>query len=327
MPGQDVAGVVVRRAADGSGPDVGTRVAGLAEWHGWAERVPVPTNRIAVLPDGVTDVQAAALPMAGTTAANVLREGPPLLGARVLVTGASGGVGRFAVQLAALGGATVDGGVDSDQARRATSYHLILESAGGASLAAAVDTVAHGGRIVVFGNSAGEPGEVDFRTFAGREARSSRTSPPGTSTRPERTWRRCLQLVADGRLRVEIGLEASWAGAPTTSRRAGGPPRTGQGRPAWWTSGASPRRRSRPRNRPRRTAQRRRESPDCPAPRCPPDEPRRQPVEVGDGEMTLCVMAADPFASTTPGRPRHQASAAIDPKLEVTEANHPCRRR
>ena len=39
IPGQDVAGVVARRAADGSGPAEGTRVAGLAEWHGWAEHV------------------------------------------------------------------------------------------------------------------------------------------------------------------------------------------------------------------------------------------------------------------------------------------------
>src|SRR5690348_18461998 len=63
IPGQDVAGVVLRQAADGSGPAEGTRVAGLAEWHGWAERVAVPTNRIAVLPEGVTDGQAAARPM------------------------------------------------------------------------------------------------------------------------------------------------------------------------------------------------------------------------------------------------------------------------
>src|ERR687889_357523 len=50
-PGQDVSGVVVRAAADGSGPPEGTRIVGLAEWHGWAEHVPVPTVRLATLPD------------------------------------------------------------------------------------------------------------------------------------------------------------------------------------------------------------------------------------------------------------------------------------
>ena len=61
---------------------------------------------MAPIPDGVDLAAAAALPMAGTTALGVVRHGGgPLLGARVLVTGASGGVGHLAVQLAALGGA------------------------------------------------------------------------------------------------------------------------------------------------------------------------------------------------------------------------------
>src|SRR3954464_2592616 len=43
QPGQDVAGEVVQQAADGSGPDVGERVAGLAEWHGWGAQGGGPT--------------------------------------------------------------------------------------------------------------------------------------------------------------------------------------------------------------------------------------------------------------------------------------------
>src|SRR4051812_20434245 len=107
QPGQDVAGEVVQPAADGSGPAVGERVAGLAEWHGWGEQAAVPSHRLAVLPEGVGFTCAAALPMAGTTAANLVRRGGALLGARMLVTGASGGVGHLAVQLAALAGADV----------------------------------------------------------------------------------------------------------------------------------------------------------------------------------------------------------------------------
>jgi NADPH:quinone reductase len=73
IPGQDIVGVVERAAADGSGPAVGTRVAALVDQAGWAERVAVSTDRLAVLPDGVSFVSAATLPVAGTTALRTLR--------------------------------------------------------------------------------------------------------------------------------------------------------------------------------------------------------------------------------------------------------------
>src|SRR5260370_36979022 len=66
---------------------------------------------MAVLPDNVSFASAATLPVAGLTALRTLRQGGSLLGQRVLITGAAGGVGRFAVQLAALAGAEVTGGV------------------------------------------------------------------------------------------------------------------------------------------------------------------------------------------------------------------------
>src|SRR3954466_15827574 len=102
QPGEDVAGEVIQQAADGSGPSTGERVAGLAEWHGWAEQAAVPTHRLARLPEDVAFFRPAALPMAGTTAANLVLADGPLLGARVLITGASGGVGHISVQLAEL---------------------------------------------------------------------------------------------------------------------------------------------------------------------------------------------------------------------------------
>src|SRR4051795_1701358 len=136
QPGQDVAGEVIQPAADGSGPQAGGRAAGRAEGHGWAEEAVVPAHRLATIPDGVDFERAAALPMAGTTAANLVRGGGPLLGARVLVTGASGGVGHVAVQLGALGGADVIGVRSASEAPDG-SFDLILESAGGASLDAA----------------------------------------------------------------------------------------------------------------------------------------------------------------------------------------------
>ncbi|HEX2103716.1 MAG TPA: zinc-binding dehydrogenase [Solirubrobacteraceae bacterium] len=226
-PGQDVAGEVVRPAADGSGPSGGQRVAGLAEWHGWAEQAVVPAHRLAPVPDGVDLAVAGALPMAGTTAANLVRQGGALLGSRVLITGASGGVGHLAVQLAALGGAEVvavarperadavrgwgAAAVVSDPAEAEDGFELVLESVGGASLEAALQRVAPAGTVILFGNSSREPARLDFSSFHGHEEATIRSY---FSARHEadagRTLRRLLDLVAAGRLRVEIGARESW---------------------------------------------------------------------------------------------------------------------
>src|SRR3954449_2465211 len=87
QPGQDVAGEVIQPAADGTGPEAGTRVAGLAEWHGWAEQAAVPAHRLAAIPDGVDFVRAAALPMGGTTGAKLGRAGGSPAGGRAPCTG------------------------------------------------------------------------------------------------------------------------------------------------------------------------------------------------------------------------------------------------
>jgi NADPH:quinone reductase len=217
----------VRPAADGSGPGAGERVAGLAEWHGWAEQAVVPTHRLAPVPDGVDLAVAAALPMAGTTAANLVRQGGALLGSRVLITGASGGVGHLAVQLAALGGAEVVAVARPDRTEAVRAYgaaavvgdpaeadglfELVLESVGGASLDAALERVAPAGTVILFGNSSREPARLDFSTMHGHEEAAIRSY---FSARHEaeagRTLRRLLDLVAGGRLRVEIGARERW---------------------------------------------------------------------------------------------------------------------
>ena len=101
-PGWDLAGTVIKQAANGTGPKVGSRVMGTVPIHGgaWAEQVAVPTNMLAEIPTNVTFAQAATLPVAGLTALYALDKGGLLLHKRVLITGSTGGVGLFAHQLA-----------------------------------------------------------------------------------------------------------------------------------------------------------------------------------------------------------------------------------
>jgi NADPH2:quinone reductase len=230
VPGQDIAGVVEQAAADGSGPAAGTRVAALADWHGWAQYAAVPAHRIARLPDAVGFTAGAALPMAGTTALGVIRRGGSLLGQRVLVTGASGGVGTFAVQLAELLGARVTAVARAAEAERLRErgaaevvadagdasglFDLVLESAGGSSLAAAIDHVAPGGLIVAFGNSSREPSSFDFATFARgghADARIETYFSYPQESHAGADLAVLLDLVATGRLAADVGFEAPWS--------------------------------------------------------------------------------------------------------------------
>src|SRR5712692_4668694 len=228
--GQDVAGVVVQAAADGSGPQEGTRVVALVDGGGWAQRVAAPTARMAALPDNVSFASAATLPVSGLTAMRTVRLGGALLGRRALITGAAGGVGRFAVQLAALAGAEVTGVVSHPDReiglseRGATAlvpniheaeglFDLILESAGGASLAGAINKVAPGGTIVMFGNSSREQTPISFPNFSGHAfARliAFFVYESGTPASMGVDLAKLVSLVASGKLKPEIGLEDSW---------------------------------------------------------------------------------------------------------------------
>src|SRR5215210_8413623 len=105
--GWDLAGTVEQAADDGTGPREGARVVGFLSSGAWAELAAVPTNSLAELPESVSFREAATLPVAGLTALYALEKGGGLLGRSVLVTGASGGAGHFAIQLARLSGARV----------------------------------------------------------------------------------------------------------------------------------------------------------------------------------------------------------------------------
>ncbi|MFI0976393.1 zinc-binding dehydrogenase [Streptomyces sp. NPDC021093] len=234
-PGKDVAGVVVRAAADGSGPSAGTRVVGHPLSAGWAQHVAVPTDALAELPDTVSAVTAAALPLAGLTALRLLRAAGPVIGTRILLTGASGGVGHYLTELLTASGAEVTAVTASPErgarlaelgaaqvvheAAAATGpYDIVLESTGGTELPVALARLARRGRLIWFGQASRTPVTLNFFDFfAGPESATLRhfhymddDTPYGTDLAV------LVRLVAEGRLHPEIGRVADWAEAART---------------------------------------------------------------------------------------------------------------
>lgn len=174
--GWDLAGTVEQAAPDGTGPKAGARVVGFVRSGAWAQYVAVPTNAIAELPENVSFEQAATLPVAGLTALYVLEKGHSLLDRNVLITGANGGVGLFACELASMMGAhpvalirreqykdlvTSHGAEfvaiseDGGSACEYGPYKLIAESVGGAVFSNCLQLLAPDGVCVTFGASAG----------------------------------------------------------------------------------------------------------------------------------------------------------------------------
>lgn len=235
-PGADVAGRVVRAAADGSGPAAGARVVAHAEQGGWAEQVAVSTDAVATLPDALSAEQAATLGVAALTALRLLRRIGDVAGRRLLLTGASGGVGHFLVEMAAARGAEVvavsrRGGRLAELGAAAVvervedaagRFDVVLESVGGASLVAALSKTRGGGLAIWFGQAGGEPATLDFfTTTAGDEG-------PPAAIVPFMYWRTgasdgedlavLVGLLARGVLHPEIGVVEDWARTPQLLR-------------------------------------------------------------------------------------------------------------
>jgi len=171
VPGWDFAGTIEQAAADGSGPREGTRVVGWVRQGAWAERIAAEVDQLVEIPAEVAFRDAATLPIAGLTAWHALRLAELDAGKKVLVLGANGGVGRFALQIARAAGASATGVVTAE-ARRASvagiadhvsvglpsegAFDIILDGVGGSVLAACFGLVAAYGTIVSYGNSSGE---------------------------------------------------------------------------------------------------------------------------------------------------------------------------
>jgi NADPH:quinone reductase-like Zn-dependent oxidoreductase len=229
-PGWDVAGVVTRPASDGTGPTAGTRVLGLARYGAWAQRVAVRTDLLAPIPATLGDCPAAAIPMAGLTAWRALNVPESLDDKRVLVTGAAGGVGGFAVQLATHLGGDVTGIVGNESRTAGLrelgcgdvvvgmpeggEFDVILESVGGESLAQALRLVAPRGWVISFGVSSGEHVTFDpgpfFRKGGARLYGMSIFEELAHNASGVRDLGYLAEAVAHGTIDARVGLEASW---------------------------------------------------------------------------------------------------------------------
>ncbi|KOU90341.1 MULTISPECIES: zinc-binding dehydrogenase [Streptomyces] len=227
LPGKDVAGLVVQAAADGSGPGIGARVVGHPAQGGWAEYAAVPTHSLAVLPDSIDSVRAAALPLAGITALRLLRTAGPVAGLRVLLTGASGGVGHYVTELAVGAGAELTAVTATPErgerlvelgahvvhgvAAAEGPFDVVLESTGGPDLPVALSKVRPGGTLVWFGQASRTPATLDFfRLLGGPERVTIRHFHyAGAPYGPDLAA--LVGLVERERLHPEIGSVSGWA--------------------------------------------------------------------------------------------------------------------
>jgi len=196
-PGRALAGTVEAIGASVTSVSPGDQVYGSADGS-FAEFASVPADQVAHKPWNLTFVQAAAVPISGTTALQAVRRARVQPGQRVLVVGASGGVGSFAVQIAKAVGASVTAvcsapkvdfvqglGADrvidysnEDVAAGSHTYDAILDIGGSRRLSVLRRALAARGTLVIVG------GETSGRWLGGfgRSLRAVLVSPFVTQT-------------------------------------------------------------------------------------------------------------------------------------------------
>jgi len=205
----------------------GYHVLGEHTRGGAAEYVAVPAENLAPMPDGVDFPEAAAPLLAGLTAWRMLIHRAALkAGESVLVVGAGGGVNSLAIQIAKLAGAVVfavasnaekaakaaalgaDVVIDRSQAdwvrevlRRTgkRGVDVVVDNVGRATLAASMQAVARGGRIVIVGNTSGPQAEIDIRFIFGKQI-----SLIGSTMGNHQDFRAVTQLLRQGKLKPVI---------------------------------------------------------------------------------------------------------------------------
>lgn len=202
---------------------------GMQRQGTYAEQVLAPLASLVPLDEAVDPVQAAGLGLAGVTAWGVVHRSAKVTpNDRVLVLGASGGVGTLAVQLARETGASVWSHVSSTQDAEAQSAlgaeetvvggaaelrdtlrpfspTVVIDPLGGEFTAAALRALQPGGRIVVFGVSANRHSDVDLATLYRKTATIQGHAALATSAEDvRRALEECLASLSTGRLHVHV---------------------------------------------------------------------------------------------------------------------------
>jgi NADPH:quinone reductase-like Zn-dependent oxidoreductase len=186
---------------------------------GYAEYLIVPASNVVRAPENLTDIEAASLATPAGTAMRMLRRGGLSAGDRVLVTGASGGVGSALVQLASDEGADVTAVsrrpdvADDLMALGATKvvepravgksgterFDVVLDIVAGSLAPAAISSLRRGGVYVVAGASGGANFPMDIRSIY-----LGHISVLGTSLFTSDDLRRVVELAASGRLKPVV---------------------------------------------------------------------------------------------------------------------------
>jgi NADPH:quinone reductase-like Zn-dependent oxidoreductase len=223
--GMDLAGTIVATGPDAGDLTVGDRVVG-AHVNTLAAYVAVPVRRLSRIPDAVTSTDAATLPIAGNTAVTILDRCRVGDGSRVLVIGAGGGVGMFAVRLAVLRGAEVwaTSGRRAEQTLRSLgatrtfdyrttalsdlpvgAFDAVVDIAGEPPLALLRSLLREGGSVALVGGEGGRVlgpiPRIVRAVFAARRGRAFRSI--AAVTRPAVTDR-LLAVAASGLLKPVI---------------------------------------------------------------------------------------------------------------------------
>lgn len=242
IPGLDVAGTVVAVGPDVQRLAVGDRVFGIAKGS-YAQYALALADKLAESPDGLTDPEAAVLGVSGLTALQALRDvGEVQPGQRVLILGASGGVGSYAVQIAVALGGQVTGvcsaakadfvrslGADEvldyragDPLDAATRYDLIVDIGGNRTLHALRRALTPKGTLVVVGGENGGKWTGGF----GRMLRAPLLSPfvsqrlaPVTSSENAADLAVLADMVEAGTLRPAVDSVVPLSDAADAMRR------------------------------------------------------------------------------------------------------------